>query len=121
MVAIAGFEPEPDAPRRARRFVAEVLRERGEHELIEDATMIVSELAANAVMHARSRFQVAVHFQRGTVTLSVSDASSSRPETRRPASLEPHGRGLYVVAALAHEWGCSPARVGKSVWAELAR
>jgi Histidine kinase-like ATPase domain len=120
-VVIAGYEPTLDAPRRARTFVAEVLEERGEADLAEDASLIVSELATNAVAHARSRFQVAVHFQGGTITLSVSDSSQARPMLRRPAPSEPAGRGLQVVAALARDWGCAPARTGKSVWAELVR
>lgn len=122
-VVIAGFDPSADAPRRARKFVADVLSERGEGELIGDAKLIISELATNAVVHAGSRFQVAVHFQRerGTVTLSVSDTSSAKPELCRPGPTDPDGRGLRVVDAVAHAWGCSPARAGKSVWAELAR
>jgi hypothetical protein len=120
-LAIAGFEPAPDGPRRARRFVTEVLRERGDTDLIEDATMIVSEMATNAVVHARSRFQVAVHFQRGTVTLSVSDTSPALPAARRPAPSDANCHGLQVVGALARDWGYSPARAGKSAWAELAR
>jgi anti-sigma regulatory factor (Ser/Thr protein kinase) len=121
MVVIAGYEPTPDAPQQASSFVAEVLWERGEAGLVEDATLIVFELATNAVVHARSRFQVAVHFQRGTVTLSISDMSDAKPVTDRPEGSDLDGRGLQVVAAHARDWGCAPARAGKSVWAELAR
>jgi Histidine kinase-like ATPase domain len=120
-VVIAGYEPTLEAPLRARRFVAEVLEERGEAGLAEDAALIVSELATNAIVHARSRFQVAVHFQGATVTLSVSDSSQVRPMIQRPAPSDPAGRGLHVVAALARDWGCATTRAGKSVWAELAR
>jgi anti-sigma regulatory factor (Ser/Thr protein kinase) len=114
-----GFEPSPEAPHQARRFVAEVLRERGESQLIADAALIASELATNAVVHTRSRFEVAVHFEPGTVTLSVSDSSAQEPAIGDPSPTDPHGRGLLVVDALARRWGCVQTRAGKRVWAEL--
>jgi anti-sigma regulatory factor (Ser/Thr protein kinase) len=120
-VAISGFQPSPDAPRQARRFVWEVLREHGYCSLTEDAVLIASELATNAVVHARSRFEVAVHFDAGTVTLSVSDSSPQRPVAGEPSPSDQAGRGLAVVAALAFDWGCVETRAGKTVWAELAR
>jgi len=122
MVVLTGFEPSLDAPQRARRFVAEVLREHGDVGLIDDAALIVSELVTNAVVHARTGFEVAVQFERATVTLSVTDSSAAPPAIGDPSPSDPHGRGLIVVDALALDWGCShatPAR--KSVWAELAR
>jgi hypothetical protein len=121
-VVLNGFEPSLDAPRRARAFVGEVLRDHGDFGLVSDASLIVSELATNAVVHAGTRFEVAVHFKPGTVTLSVTDSSAGRPATGDPSPLDPHGRGLIVVDALALDWGCSTTtRAGKSVWAELAR
>jgi anti-sigma regulatory factor (Ser/Thr protein kinase) len=116
-----GCEPSLEAPHEARRFVAEVLRERGDIGLIDDGVLIVSELATNAVVHAGSRFEVAVHFEPGTVTLSVSDSSAEAPAIGDRSPTDPHGRGLLVVDALARGWGCVQTRAGKSVWAELAR
>jgi anti-sigma regulatory factor (Ser/Thr protein kinase) len=116
---VSGFEPVLEAPHAARRFVAEVLRKRGDIELIGDASLIVSELATNAVVHACCRFEVAVHFEPGTVTLSVSDSSAEEPAIRDPSPADPHGRGLLVVDALARRWGWVQTRAGKSVWAEL--
>jgi anti-sigma regulatory factor (Ser/Thr protein kinase) len=116
-----GFEPSLEAPHEARRFVADVLRERDELRLLDDAALIVSELATNAVVHTGSRFEVAVHFEPGTVTLSVSDPSAEEPAIGDPSPADLHGRGLLVVDALARRWGCVRTRVGKCVWAELAR
>jgi anti-sigma regulatory factor (Ser/Thr protein kinase) len=118
---LSGFEPSLEAPRAARRFVADALRERGEIGLIGDASLIISELATNAVVHARCPFEVAVGFEPGTVTLSVSDSSAGRPAIGDPAPTDPHGRGLLVVDALTRRWGCVQTRAGKRVWAELAR
>jgi anti-sigma regulatory factor (Ser/Thr protein kinase) len=116
---LSGFEPALEAPHAARRFVAEVLRERGDIELIGDASLIVSELATNAVVHACCRFEVAVQFEPGTVALSVSDSSAELPAIRDPSPADPHGRGLLVVEALARRWGWVQTRAGKRVWAEL--
>ena len=116
---LSGFEPALEAPHAARRFVAEVLRERGDIGLICDASLIVSELATNAVVHACSRFEVALHFEPGMVTLSVSDSSDEVPAIGDPSPADPHGRGLLVVDALARRWGWVQTRRGKSVWAEL--
>jgi hypothetical protein len=120
-VAITGFRPSLDAPRRARQFVAEVVSEHGDAELIDDAVLIASELATNAVVHAGSRFEVAVHFDPETVTLSVSDSSAEPPVAGDPSPWDVSGRGLPVVAALALDWGCAETQTGKAVWAELAR
>jgi hypothetical protein len=120
-VAITGFSPSLDAPRRARHFVAEVLSEHGDGQLIDDAVLIASELATNAVVHAGSRFEVAVHFDPAIVTLSVSDSSAEPPVAGNPSPWDVSGRGLPVVAALALDWGCAETHTGKTVWAELAR
>jgi anti-sigma regulatory factor (Ser/Thr protein kinase) len=120
-VVLSGFKRCREAPQRARRFVAEVLRERGDIGLIEDASLIVSELATNAVVHARSRFHVALYFDTRTVTLSVSDSDLGQPSVGDPSPSDPHGRGLIVVDALADDWGCSKSSAGKSVWVELKR
>lgn len=117
---LCGFEPSLEAPHGARRFVVEVLRERGDVELIGDASLITSELATNAVVHACCRFEVAVSFEPGTVTVSVSDSSVEEPALVDPSPTDPHGRGLLVVDALARRWGCVQTGAGKSVWAELA-
>ena len=116
---LSGFEPSLEAPHGARQFVVEVLRERGDIELIGDASLIVSELATNTVVHGCCRFEVAVQFDPGTVTLSVSDSSAALPAIRDPSPADPHGRGLLVVDALARRWGWVQTRAGKRVWAEL--
>jgi hypothetical protein len=120
-VAFNGFRPSLDAPRQTREFVAEVLGEHGYPALIEDAVLIASELATNAVVHAGSLFEVAIYFDAKTVTLSVSDSSAELPVPGDPSPWDESGHGLPVVAALALDWGCVETRAGKTVWAELAR
>ena len=82
--------------------------------------MVVTELAANAVVHAQTSFTVTVSRPAGgTIRISVRDASVDPPRPRRPAPLDGSGRGLGLVAALTAVWGCDIVPGGKVVWAEL--
>jgi anti-sigma regulatory factor (Ser/Thr protein kinase) len=111
-----------EAPRAARDFVADALR-RGAagRRLLSDAQLLVAELAANAVLHARSRFSVAVRTGDATVRIAVWDASPLPPVQRDPAPTEASGRGLALVDGLAADWGIEVTDGGKTVWAELPR
>jgi anti-sigma regulatory factor (Ser/Thr protein kinase) len=114
------FLPVPLAIRAARRFVDRTLTGWGEPDVREDAAIVVSELATNAVRHAVSPFRVTVSRRGGTVRISVRDAGSGLPEIRRPAAETTNGRGLALVAALCSSWGVDRASDGKVVWADVA-
>jgi anti-sigma regulatory factor (Ser/Thr protein kinase) len=116
----ATFPGGPEAPATARRFVADLLR-RGGHSaaLLEDAKLVVSELATNAVIHARSSFTVEVRPRGTRLRLSVRDASRAKPELGDDDPLAASGRGLRLVDTLAAAWGVELAEDGKTVWAEL--
>jgi anti-sigma regulatory factor (Ser/Thr protein kinase) len=104
--------------RAARQFVAETLTQGGRAELVEDACTLVTELAANAVVHAHSGFTVSICERAdGTVRVAVLDSSTVPPRLRQPERTS--GRGLVLVAALARRWGHEIAAEGKTVWADL--
>ena len=113
------FAATADSPRRARHFVSDVLADAGIGDRFEDATLVVTELATNAVIHARSDFTVAVQVQDDYVSISVSDGTpglasrSEWPEERNG------GRGLRIVSGLADRCGVELAGSGKRVWAHL--
>jgi hypothetical protein len=115
------FAADSDAPRRARRFVIETLRRWGELRLVDDAAIVVTELATNAVVHAQSELVVAVQQSDESVVLSVRDASSIPPQPRHPSLTAFRGRGLEIVASIATKWGADAVGDGKVVWAELRR
>lgn len=48
----------------------------------------------------------------------VSDGSPATPRIRRAGELDEGGRGLQLVAALAHRWGARCTAQGKCIWAE---
>lgn len=105
----------------SRRFVAETLESWGYAILGHDVLLAVSELASNAVLHARTPFAVSVSEQDGTVRVGVEDASTELPEIGAPGPDISRGRGLIVIDALASRWGAEPREgSGKVVWAEFA-
>lgn len=116
------FPAEIDAPRAARHFVAGALRQWGYGgRLLDDAAIVLSELATNAVVHACSPFSVVARRNRCGIRLAVSDASVVAPVASSAAPDAPSGRGLQVVAALSRAWGVETTDTGKIVWAELRR
>lgn len=113
------FEPDPAAVGTARRFVVSVMQRWGLP--AGDIPLLVSELATNAVLHARSEFSVAVSAGAGWVRVEVSDGNSRVPVL---ASVPPDaysGRGLLLLQSLATSWGVDQRRQdGKTVWFEVA-
>lgn len=93
--------------------------------LSDSAELIVAELTANAVTHARVQgrdFELCLTLSPMTLRIEVSDARGDRePSPRPPAPDSETGRGLLLVDALATKWGTADRVVGKTVWAELSR
>ena len=78
------FLPIGYGPTEARRFVTSALASWGRPDLVDDAAVIVAELATNAVLHARTAFTVTVSRPAGgTIRISVQDASGDLPRPRR--------------------------------------
>lgn len=104
------------APRAARRFVVETLLQWGHKGSLDDVALVVSELAANAVLHAHSDFTVAVSSRGDRVRIAVSDSSSAGPVLQNSVAMtSTSGRGVALVAALAQNWGCdATAKTAKS-------
>jgi anti-sigma regulatory factor (Ser/Thr protein kinase) len=107
----------------ARRFIADFLAARAP-DVAETATLLVSELATNALVHASSEFDVTVVYptRAGRVRIEVADRNRSQPVPLEPPPTVPHGRGLFLVSTLADAWGVQEAgrRSGKTIWFELA-
>lgn len=116
----ADFAATPEAPGFARCFVSEVLQRHGHTAaMIEDAKLVVSELATNAVVHARSPFTVRISPLRDGARLAVRDSSHAAPTMRQDGAMTSSGNGLRLVDAMARAWGVEPDADGKTVWAEL--
>ncbi len=90
-------------------------------ERVDDAALVVSELVANAVEHARGGCRLRLEVSGDRVTVEVYDTSPVRPRVRRPSSERENGRGLALVRQLAHRLEVvTVRRGGKTVRAVLA-
>lgn len=116
------FLPVPEAVSSSRHFIVSSLGLLGADHLVQDAALIISELASNAVVHARSPFRVSVDESADVVRISVQDAGPGNAEPGRFDESDPalDGRGILIIEALARRWGCDILADGKVVWAELA-
>jgi anti-sigma regulatory factor (Ser/Thr protein kinase) len=126
---------EPVSVSGARRFVADGLASWGMTELVENATVCVSELATNAALHSESTFmEVAMRPLEGGVQINVEDDGITPAEAVAPREMFPEagdegvlplddepttGRGLAIVSILAREWGVERTARGKRVWCHI--
>jgi hypothetical protein len=108
-----------EAPAAARHFAVGALPRLGAADLADDAALVVTELAANAIVHARSGFTVDLAARPGVLRISVQDASPAPAAAALPAAPL---HGLGAVDALASRWGVEPlGPAAKAVWVELRR
>jgi anti-sigma regulatory factor (Ser/Thr protein kinase) len=117
----ATFIPVFSAIAAARAFTEQALDAWGMQTLKPDATIVVSELATNALMHARSAFRVRLTRTEDSIRFAVDDVD----ETTTPASPPQTtamigGFGMVLVNGLASRWGTDLLPHGKSVWCEFA-
>jgi anti-sigma regulatory factor (Ser/Thr protein kinase) len=111
------FPPELESCARARLFVRSTLRRWGrDGDRVDDAALVASELATNAVVHARSGFSVEVHVEGEALRVTVGDTAPAPAAAWR---VQPR-HGLSIVGALCNRWRVSPMERGKAVSAELA-
>ncbi|MBH5335684.1 ATP-binding protein [Streptomyces pactum] len=115
----------PIAPKVCRDLVRSVLGALGLEELVDPATLCVSELVTNVHRHAKGDVRLTVTVEPGRVRVSVYDeCPESLPAPRRVGREETGGRGLFLVTAVSDDCGVvvgkPPSPVGKSVWFQLA-
>ncbi|MFI9808501.1 SpoIIE family protein phosphatase [Streptomyces sp. NPDC052301] len=86
-------------------------------ELAMTTELIVSELVTNAIRYGASPLRLRL-LRDVRLTCEVSDSSSTAPRLRHARSTDEGGRGLFLVAQLAHRWGVRHTGEGKIIWAE---
>jgi len=92
--------------------------------LLDEATLLTSELCANALQHTASgaggSFEVTVFRQPGALRVEVrDDGADNQPAVRNTAGITEDGRGLEIVHLIADRWGQSGDRSGRTVFFEL--
>jgi anti-sigma regulatory factor (Ser/Thr protein kinase) len=103
----------------ARRFVVQALQEWGAERFEWAATALVSEMATNAVLHARTGFTVSLRLVDDVLRIAVADMSSRLPQQRVYGVEAATGRGLVLMDDLSDAHGVDASPDGKSVWCEL--
>ncbi len=91
--------------------------------VLDDATLLVSELVTNAIRHALrtgiAQVELRIENERGRVRVAVSDPGDGfSVEPRLPTALESSGWGLYLVDRIADRWGVVTMDRNE-VWFEL--
>jgi DcmR-like sensory protein len=119
--ATRAFALTGDAPAAARHFAVDAVRRLGAADLTDDTALVVTELAANAIVHAQTGFTVDLSASRDVLRITVRDASPLPPAAAADLPALPL-HGLGAVDALASRWGVDPlGHSGKLVWVELRR
>lgn len=116
--------PVPTSARQARRFVCDTLEQWGDERFVDAASLLVSELVTNAVVHAGSAVDVVVGHEgiHAVLRVEVHDSSEQAPLMGSFVDLDAvGGRGLALVEAMSDRWGVENDDAGKRVWFELER
>jgi serine/threonine-protein kinase RsbW len=130
---------EPSAMRCARAHAKDVLLQWAvPPDVLDDALLIVAELATNAVRHSGGpsapydsglgqpelrSCALVLGLVPGHLSIAFHDEGDQPPVLRQGLSLEDNGRGLQLIAGLTGgAWGWRPLtpQPGKSIWAKVA-
>jgi two-component sensor histidine kinase len=92
--------------------------------VINEAMLLVSELATNALEHTATgfggHFDVTILSGKTSLIIGVTDNGSEKAPA--PGPLDPEagsGRGLGLVELISERWGHCGGRHGRTVWFEL--
>lgn len=126
LITIRTLPPDSGSPRAARSVTKVTLTEWSLGRLYEDAAIIVSELATNAIRHGLAltsggRVQlILIRYQDHLVCMVTDPAGEQPPLPQEPDYVAETGRGLHIIDAMSRAWGWTPLpRDGKAVWAAL--
>ncbi|MFC8716504.1 ATP-binding protein [Kitasatospora sp. NPDC057198] len=90
-------------------------------ELADTAELLASELVTNALVHTgRGAVFDAVLTEESRLRVEVQDGAAQVPSRRAASETATSGRGLFLVEALADDWGVQLRADGKTTWFELS-
>jgi anti-sigma regulatory factor (Ser/Thr protein kinase) len=113
----------PEAPTRARRWLDEIPALRGLGQVAFDVRLLTTELVSNSVRHAglgeTDTITLMLELSDTRIRVEVRDPGRGFAFPVRPQKLTAEGgRGLQIVAAIAHRWGVERS-VPIAVWFEI--
>jgi anti-sigma regulatory factor (Ser/Thr protein kinase) len=126
------FPADHSSPGAARAAVRDVIADIGLTEVLDEALLLTTELATNAVVHARTALDLEIVADPDSITVTVVDfrtgpivhnrtGTAPNGSTRPIEQLEERGRGLLLVDQLSTYWGTLHFPQGKGVWFRLDR
>lgn len=119
-VATWPLDQDPTAAATARTHAHRRLTDWGvDEEVAYETELIVSELVTNAVRYGSAPLNLRLIKDRA-LTCEVHDTGLATPRLRHARTIDEGGRGLFIVAQLAQNWGTRYTPDGKTVWAEQA-
>ncbi|WP_329047927.1 ATP-binding protein [Amycolatopsis sp. NBC_01488] len=101
-----------------RRFARLTLTAWACDTLVDDALLIVTELATNALQHGAGRPVLRLSVGAGHIRVEVFDDDPAPPVRRSPGA--DGGWGLALVERLSLAWGTARHGLGKVVWCALS-
>jgi hypothetical protein len=113
------FPAELDSVGAARRFFRTTLLgwDNGNYEFA--APLVLTELATNATLHARTPYTVRLTLEDTHLVVEVVDSSPRLPQARSYTLDATTGRGINIVNAFSDTWGAREIPEGKVVWAHV--
>ena len=118
-VEVAHFGADWESAGAARRFVSATLASWGCDAVDYVATLLVSELVSNALLHAGTELDVVLRRPDGGIRVEVHDRNHRLPARKHYSITSTTGRGLALVEDLARDWGAEVTADGKFVWFEF--
>lgn len=110
---------DPRSPARARAFVRSTCREWECESVTDTASLVVSELVTNALLHAGTGSELRLTRVGGSLLIGVIDAGGGSPDVFDAQTEDEHGRGLVLISALSTAWGVDGDDERKTIWAQV--
>lgn len=111
--------PEPTSVGRARTFLRSALGDWDADVFEETATLLVSEVVTNLVLHARTVGELVVQLADDRLRVELHDGTRSLPQTKHYGLEATTGRGIGLLDTMSAAWGAEVTPSGKRVWFEL--
>lgn len=103
----------------ARQFLRATLRAWDNDDYDFGGPLVLTELATNATLHARTPYTVSLRLAPTHLVVEVVDASPRLPQARHYAVDAATGRGITLLKSFSATWGAMPTPEGKMVWAHV--
>ncbi|MFI7364040.1 ATP-binding protein [Streptomyces sp. NPDC050149] len=112
------FAPDEYQVAQMRKITAAHLRRwRVPETTVDNVVIAVSELVTNGIQHGHGAIALTAICSDGVLRVEVTDGNPSPAQLTTAGDDDLSGRGLFLVAVLAQDWGVSDG--GRTTWCEF--